>query len=82
MKYVANCKCQRKGIWLLQSIYWKQKHFDYLALVGEIVQEIDLILYILNGLGPRYIYFTTTFNMIQFRPSIGALPSWLENSEW
>lgn len=54
---------------------------DHLASIGDIVLERELILYILNGLSPKYISFKTTFNVTQFRPSIGSLHSQLESYE-
>lgn len=36
---------------------------DHLASTGEIIPELELVLYILNGLGPRYLTFVTSINM-------------------
>lgn len=46
----------------------------------EIIPKHEMVIYILNGLGPRYITFVTMFNITQGRPSVGALQNQLDNS--
>lgn len=54
---------------------------DHLATSDKIIHEKDVVLYVFNGLGPRYLTFVTSFNMTQTRPSISILYSLLENYE-
>lgn len=50
---------------------------DNLAATGEIIPEHEVVLYILNSLGLRYVNFVTTFNMTHFGHSMGVLHSHL-----
>lgn len=52
-----------------------------MAIVGKVIPKCEMILYILNGLGPRYLTFVTTFNMTQVKPYVGVLYNQLENFE-
>lgn len=36
---------------------------NHLASTGEVILERELVLYILNGLDPRYLSFVTSFNL-------------------
>lgn len=36
---------------------------DHLATIGDFILQREIVLYILNGLGSRYLTFVTTFNM-------------------
>lgn len=69
------------------SFYWwvsfesQKTLYDHLLTLGKIIYEKVLVLYVLNGNGPRYLTFVTSFNMTQNRPSINILHSLLENYE-
>lgn len=52
---------------------------NHLDAVDEVILECEMVLYILNGLGPQYLTFVTTFNMIQVKLSTGVLHNQLEN---
>lgn len=54
---------------------------DHLATTGEIIPESGLVMYILNGLGPRYLIVLTTFNMTKICPSIRTFHNQLKNYE-
>lgn len=47
---------------------------DYLDAFGRFIYECEMVLCILNGLGPMYLTFVTTFNMVQVRPLVSLLP--------
>lgn len=51
---------------------------DHLAAEGEPVQSMDLLLYIVSGLGPSYNFFIVSVNMRETRPTIGVLQNLLE----
>lgn len=51
---------------------------DHLATIGDFILQREIVLYILNGLGSRYLTFVTTFNMTQVKTSVGVLHNKLE----
>lgn len=54
---------------------------NHLASNCEIILEKGLVLYILNGIGPKYLSFIKSFKMEQTMPSVGVLHNLLENYE-
>lgn len=68
---------------LLVSVYLlKAKTLsDHLVASSDIIFQKELVLFILNGLGPRYLTFMTDINMNQTKSSISILHGLLENYE-
>lgn len=54
---------------------------DRLVAVGKVILECEMIVYVLNELGPRFLTFFTTFNMTQVKPFMGVLHNELKNFE-
>lgn len=54
---------------------------DHIATTSEVILECEMVLYVFNGLGHRYLTFVTTFNMTQVKPFVGMLHNQLKNFE-
>lgn len=52
--------------------------YDHLAASSELVNNRDLMMYIVQCMGPRYASFTTLFDMMVRTPTFGAFGSYLE----
>lgn len=71
----------KNGMFISDYILKTKIILDHLAVVWEIIPKWEMVLYILNSLGPNYFTFVATFNMTQVRPFVGILHNQLQNFE-
>lgn len=68
----------KNGLSILDYMLRVKIMSDHLVVVGEFISKREMVLHILNYLGPRYLTFITIFNMSQIKPYVGVLHNQLE----